>query len=475
MKPAPADPGDTTLERLLNWLPTILTALVLVGAMMLMQTAIVPGGPPLSAIDALFTATAAVTCTGLSVRDPAVGFSGAGQTALIILTLAGALFYMVGGAAIAFRLRDRLDPDRAHATPSLPRLAAGVAITALAIELIAALLMMPLWNVPDFLTGSERFGQRLGWSFFHALSAFCNSGWTLDRGNLQDYRHAMLSHGLIAPLVVLGGLGYPVLRELGCWAGAWIKRIIHGAFSRDGMPSLSRYSKLAIGVTAGLYLVGVVAIMAGQLKPNLDPWLNRQTENRQPPPELTKHRLAGMLADASFTSISARSSAFHVMPLDDSGGGSDWLRPAGRFVLMPLMLIGGTPGGAAGGMTTVALGLILAAVAAALAGRSQTTLFGRPVDTSLVRFALAMLVCWLGLVCLVMFLLSLSEPFPASSLLFTAISSAGNAGQSLDSINMASLTPFGKATVAAAMLLGRVGGLVVMGEMMLSVPDRSAP
>ncbi len=176
---------------------------------------------PISFIDALFTSTSAVCVTGLTVVDTATRYTFLGK--FIILGL-----FQIGGIGVmtitsffgifykeksSFReqsmLRDYLNEDSFDAI--LKSLIKVVMIT-LMIEAIGATFVY--WSLEKNALGSV--SDNLKFSIFHSVSAFCNAGFSTLTDNLYDVRirSNYNVHFWIANLIVLGGIGFPVLLNL---------------------------------------------------------------------------------------------------------------------------------------------------------------------------------------------------------------------------------------------------------------------
>ncbi len=432
------------------------------------------GDGPISWGEALFTATSAVCVTGLVVRDTAHDFTPFGQAVIAALIQLGGLGIIIFGSMLAtllgqslslredMNLREMLNDQPLHRVRSFVRF---IVLMTLGIELIGAAGLYFLWDDPA--GGALSTGQRLGMSLFHSVSAFCNAGFDITGNSLAGYRYSMLSHGVIVPLIVVGGLGFPVLENLFSVARVRMGGLLRYRPVRPGGPGvdltagrLSLHTKIVLTTTACLFLWGVLAIGAGQLMPYLHESMQQGvTAHVDRPGELTAAKLGGVLADASFMSVTSRTAGFNAMPMDE-------LSPAGRFTVMTLMMVGGSPGSTAGGFKTTVIALLALSVVATMRQRPRSEAFGRTIADALVRRAATIGMCYLLLVSLSTLLLCLSEPFTFQSLSFEAVSAATTTGLSLGITP--DLTGFGRGVIIATMFLGRVGPLALLGAMTFS-------
>jgi len=303
-------------------------------------------------------------------------------------------------------------------------------------------------------------------SLFHAVSAFCNAGFDITGHSLVRYRHAMLTHAVILPLIVVGGLGFPALENLFSVMRFKLSGRLRFRPVRPGTPTditagrLSLHTRIVLTATACLYLWGVMTIGAGQLMPYLHESMQQGvTAHADRPDPLTASTVGGILADASFMSVTSRTAGFNAIPMDE-------LQPAGRFGVMTLMMVGGSPGSTAGGFKTTVIALLALSVIATVRQRPRAEAFGRTIADSLVRKAATIGLCYLLLVTVSTMLLCLSEPFTFQALAFEAVSASTTTGLSLGITG--DLTGFGRAVIIAAMFLGRVGPLALLGAMVFS-------
>ncbi|HEY8469568.1 MAG TPA: potassium transporter TrkG, partial [Longimicrobiales bacterium] len=183
--------------------------LVLLGTLLLL---LLPGlyvGERLSLVDALFTATSAICVTGLTVVDVATYFTPAGQAVILLLIQLGGLgiltfttlLILVIGRRISLREEALVGGAEAvlHVEPG--ELVRSIFRYTVLIEVAGALAFWIAW-APDL-------GPiRAVWpAIFHAVSAFCNAGYTVFRGGLAPFAGDPVTQTIFITLVVLGGLG----------------------------------------------------------------------------------------------------------------------------------------------------------------------------------------------------------------------------------------------------------------------------
>lgn len=422
-------------------LPLTFLFIIVLGTMLLKLPVCHPH-TALTWTDALFTSTSAVCVTGLTVRSTAADFSPAGQAVIAGLIQTGGLGIVLFGAMYAWLLSGRLslrervsvrDALEHRSLADVRNFIATVLLSVLVIELIGAAALYALWPAQE----GETPGQRVGHAVFHAISAFCNAGFDLTGSSLTGLRTHATTQVVMALLIVTGGLGFPLLMDLGNWCRV---RLTGGV--RRG---LSLHSKITLLTTLGVHAIGAGAIFGAQAG--------------------VADTGVGLLthaADANFMAISSRTAGFNSVAMTS-------LAPASIVMIAALMFVGGSPGSTAGGTKTTTLGVLVLSVVATIRGRAETEAFGRAIPEALVRRAGAVAVCMIALVLGASVVLCASEQADPAALVFESISAATTTGLSLGVTP--TLSDPGKLIVAATMFLGRVGPLALLGVLVV----RKAP
>jgi trk system potassium uptake protein TrkH len=309
-------------------------------------------------------------------------------------------------------------------------------------ELLGALLLSGLWAD---LPWPERAFQ----SVFHSVSAFCNAGFALTPDSFVGMGPRWQVCWVVTGLIILGGLGFPVLQHLArglphlsWWRG---RRLFHEPRPRA---RLSLSTKLVLTTTGVLLVGGTAAIYLLELT-----GVERGTAPPLP------------LADAWFQSVTFRTAGFNTVNLDA-------LQPATKLLAIGLMFVGASPGSTGGGIKTIVLALSVLGLLSTLRGREHVECAGRTVPFVLVNRALA--IAFLGLASLfsVTILLVIFEQRPGEVLdyLFEAASALGTVGVSaavqLETGQIVSttksLSTASQFVIIVSMFLGRVGPLTLM-------------
>jgi trk system potassium uptake protein TrkH len=459
--------------------PLSFVLLIALGTLLIKLPRATPTAQPINWLDALFTMTSAVCVTGLTVRSTAAGFTPFGQFLIALFIQLGALGILIFGSTLALvlgrslSLRENVTLSRMLQDQPLHRLsrfAIFIVVATLVIELIGAAILYPLWQSDGApLTALQRFG----YSAFHAISAFCNAGFDITGQSLTGYRYTALAHGVIAPLIVLGGLGFPVLDNLFRVSrdrlGRWLRRRPAQGREPGRMPGrLTLHTKLVLTTTAGVYLLSVITLGLGQLQPYMFEAAGvGQTAHVERPGPLNGQRLGQFAADSSFMAVTARTAGFNTVPMSELG-------TAERLSLMTQMVIGGSPGSAAGGARTIVLALLGLSIVGTLRPGKETEAFGRAIPDHLVRQAVTILAFFFALILFSTFLIALAESYPFEKILFEVTSAASTTGLSLGISQDPKLFPFSKWVLVGTMLLGRVGPLTLLGMVLLRQRPRAA-
>ncbi|MGE3190930.1 MAG: TrkH family potassium uptake protein, partial [Vicinamibacterales bacterium] len=330
-----------------------ISALILLGGLLLWLPVSAPPGRSLSLVNALFTATSAVCVTGLVVVDTPHDLSLFGQAVVLVLIQLGGLGYMTISTVLAaafgraITLQERLTLQEAlnvHDLEGLVRFAGTVLKLTLFFELTGATILAVRW------WSDLGPAQAMWFGLFHAVSAFNNAGFALWSDSLVRWNTDVTVNGVISVLIILGGLGFFVINEL--------LRLRHRV-------TMSMHTRLALTSSAVLVVGGTLAILALE-------WHNPGTLGGLAP--------ADRVMAAWFQAVTARTAGFNTLDIAALG-------PATLFLIMALMFIGASPGGTGGGVKTTTFSVTVAALWATVRGDQEPVLFGRRISTETVARA----------------------------------------------------------------------------------------
>lgn len=405
----------------------------------LLATPLAARGEPVAFIDALFTATSAQCVTGLTVVDTGSRFSLFGQSVILALIQVGGLgittfsVYLFIYLRIGVGAKGRwiINETLMH-TPvgSWRELIRGIVVLTLVIEALGAALLALV------LVPRQGFWPGLYSALFHSISAFCNAGFSLFPDSLVGFRDDPLVNTTVMALIVLGGIGFLVIRELLAWLKGW-----RGRGRRPARISL--HGKIVLVTSAILIVCG--ALLIGLLERG--------------------NALTGMsfmegFWISIFQSVSSRTAGFNSVDLSV-------LSAPTLFLVMFLMFVGASPGSAGGGVKTTCLALFFAVFYNRLKGNPHVSLFHRTIPDELITKALALVLLAAILIgCALFALLVVQSPDPAHenpreflAYAFEAVSAFGTVGLSMGMT--AKLNTTGKGIIILLMFVGRVGLLTL--------------
>ncbi len=375
--------------------------------------------------DALFTATSAVTVTGLVVFDIGTSLTPFGQGVLMVLMQLGGLGLMTFAVAILAALglqmglpsqmvlRDDLSQTSLQ---GLRRLVWIVVRVVFAVE-IAGAALLALVFVPAL-------GWRDGlWSAaFHAVSAFNNAGFQLSPDGLSRWVANPVVNLVVPGLFILGGLGYSVVWEVA---------------TKRGWRRWSFHTKLMLAGTAALILWGVGAFAVLE-------WNNPRT--------LGPLDVPTRLMAAWFQGVTPRTAGFNTV---DIAG----LHESTTIMMISLMLIGAGSASTGGGIKVTTFIVLILATVAFFRRRTQLNAFGRSLGLEEVFKAMALTTISMGVVGFGAFAILIGHDGEFLDIVFELCSAFGTVGLSRGETGR--LDDWGRGVIMAAMFLGRVGPLTL--------------
>ncbi|MCS6847805.1 MAG: potassium transporter TrkG [Anaerolineae bacterium] len=417
-----------------------LALLALTGSFLMMLPG-VGSSRPLQVNEAVFTAISALSVTGLTVIAPGRDLTVFGQIVLLALIQVGGVGFMVL-AVLVYRLigRQMSLEDRMALRDSLGLLSLTeiVVLTrrvfkvVLLIELIGAILLWLHWRA--ILPLSE--WDVIRYALFHAVSAFCNAGFDLFSG-LPQFPDGVPNDGItltiFAILIVIGGLGIPVVADLISWPRA---------------RTLSLHTRLTLFIVLWLNLTGALSMFLAET-------LTAGT--------LTDVPVGQRFGLSLFQVISARTAGFSGVPHLEA------LSPGAHLTLIGLMFVGSAPASMGGGITTGTFLAMLISMWSYVRGFPAARALGRTIGQETVRRAGAVLTVSLVVVITATYLIAISHSdITLLEALFEVVSAFATCGLSLGITG--SLTLFGQVVIMLVMFWGRLGALTVVAA--LAMPRR---
>jgi potassium uptake TrkH family protein len=420
--------------------------LCLTGSLLLMMPKANHAG--ISFTDAFFTSTSAVCVTGLVVVDTGSHFTPFGQVLILILIQLGGIgimtftsvfvFFFKGGTSFQ-NLIIMGDLASENKFANVFNTLLKIVVFTLLIEAAGAVLIY--FNLTD--PGLSVPGGRLFFSVFHSISAFCNAGFSNLSQSLSDihFRFNYPLHLVIALLIILGGLGFPVAINIYSYLKNWIKQWMPKTKAKQLIYSPARIISLNTRIVA---VTSLVLVLAGTLSFYLLEFNNT----------LSEHQGIGKLVTAFFGAVTPRTAGFNSV---DTGN----LHLPTIALVIVLMWIGASPASTGGGIKTSTIALAVLNVMSIVRGRSRINFYRREISSLSVNRAFAIIVLSLLVIGSSAFLLTLTEPGKAfSDLIFEVVSAFSTVG--LSTGITADLTPAGKYVIILTMFVGRVGTLTLL-------------
>jgi len=423
-------------------LPIVFFVLVISIGSILLHSRMSQAGYQTSWTDAIFTATSAACVTGLSVVDVGSRLNGIGQTVILLLIQVGGLGIMSFTSLAFYLWRQRISlTDRMAVGQSLlhdptfhlGKFLARIVVWTFLIEAIGAVLIYFL--APTAVTPFS--------AVFHAVSAFCNAGFSLQNDSLISWRGNPGINLVFMALIILGGLGFSVIVELQSQAASRLRLGRTGSHGK-----INWYSHIVIKTSLYLVLAGWVGIYFAEFV----------GYNRHLP-------VGESLIAALFQSVTSRTAGFNTLEIGRMTNMS-------LVIMILLMFIGGAPGSCAGGIKVTTFRALIAFIMAQARGRRQTVIGKYALDDKTLNNSLVLCVFAGAIVIVGIFLLNMTEggdmPHPQTrglflEIVFETVSAFGTVG--LSTGLTAKLTVTGKYIVMALMFIGRLGPLVFLAAM----------
>ncbi|WP_262245315.1 TrkH family potassium uptake protein [Parapedobacter soli] len=444
--------------------PTILfvisfLVLILVGTLLLMLPKTTTG-PPLPFVDALFMATSAVCITGLATVDIATRFTEFGHTIILILIQLGGLgimtftgffgYFFSGGFSYKNQLMYSEFLGQNKVASVINTLLKIIFIT-LFFEVLGAVFIFFSTEATAF----KSYGDRVFFAVFHAVSAFCNAGFTTASGGLSQaaFRFNYEMQVVLSLLFILGGLGFGIVFNtytfIKRWAVNIFLRIFHGKPYTHRAWVISFNTRLIMWVTLILVVFSTAATFVLEYNHTLaahDTWW-------------------GKLAAAFFTGNSARAAGFSVA--DASSFSMPMLATA-----IFLMWVGTSPGSTGGGVKTTTFAVALLNIVSLAKGKDKLEIFGRKISSDSVSKAFAIIaLSFLAVGTTLVGLAITDSHLGFMSIALESFSAYATCGLSLGITPQ--LSAAGKVIIICSMFIGRVGLLTLLVALVKNTRNRS--
>ncbi|WP_420933920.1 TrkH family potassium uptake protein [Alteromonas sp. A081] len=397
--------------------------IILVGTAVLM----LPGMSvtPISWIESFFTATSAVTVTGLVIVDTGSTFTVLGQTVIAILIQIGGLGLMTFavvtlialGGKISFLQQSAIKEafNQTNLT-TLVSTAKSVLAFAFIVEFIGFSILSIYW------LQEKTWADALFHAFFYTVSAFNNAGFALSPDSLSAYVGDPVINLTITGLFIIGGLGFSVWLEL---------------LKKRTWQTLSVYTKTMVSGTVVINVIALVLIY----------WIEKNNVNT----------LAALDANSTFwaswfQAVTPRTAGFNTLDIAS-------LEDATTTLMLLLMFIGGGSMSTASGIKVVTFIVLLLATVNYLRRGPAPTLYGKAITDDTVKKALAFTLISAGITWIAIFGLLITEEADFLDVVFEVVSALGTVGLSRGITGELSQT--GEVIIILLMYMGRLGPLTI--------------
>ncbi len=427
--------------------------IILVGAICLMfPTATVSG---ISFIDALFTSTSAVCVTGLVIAETATYFTPIGQFIILFLIQIGGLGIMTFTSYFSYYFRgessyeNQLMIQEMTGTNKIVEVFGALKRVLLLTFIIEAMGAIVLYFS---LTGNTiaDVSEKMNFAVFHAISAFCNAGFSIVEQNLANpglvYEYDIQL--TISFLIILGGLGFPILYTF--WT--YFKQVIIGHYvlrRKAHSVWIINLNTRIIGITTlFLLLFGTVS------------YYIMEYDN-----VLKNFDGVGKWVASFFASVTARTAGFNSI---------DYAQLTFPAVILSyfLMWVGASPASTGGGVKTSTFAISMLNSFSIARGKKNIEAFGREITDFTVKRAYSQVFLSIIAIGISITLVSSFDPLVSlKSVIFECISAFGTVGLSMGIT--ADLSPASKLVLVLTMYVGRVNLLTLMAAMVRQVRFRN--
>lgn len=393
-------------------------------------------------IDALFTATSAVCVTGLTVIDISKELTLFGQIVLIILIQIGGLGIMSISAIVLLfsvnkgSVQDRIRTLEMFNTQNKDIIRSTIKVIFLAtflIEFVGAISLFTVFNNDS----SAKLGEKIFSSLFHSISAFCSAGFSLYENSMHRYSNNITITTTIGLLIILGGIGYPVILTV---FFAIKNKIMGKRYIIDTQTSIVLFT------TFVLLLFGFIFIFFNEYYGALKDMPLREK-----------------ILVSAFQSISPRTGGYETISYNS-------MNSVTIGMVIFLMFVGASPSGTGGGVKTTTLFVFVASIITAISNRPFIVVGGRKIKESAINKSVAIFTLAMVISAFAALLIFYIDGYKVMTpVLFEAVSALSTTGLSLGITP--SLSIWSKIIVMFLMFIGRIGYLTLF--MSVGSIDRS--
>ena len=407
----------------------------------------------ISFIDALFTATSATCVTGLVSVPFSETFTLSGQLIVLFLIQTGglgvitittffAVFFTQGFTVNSeYIIKDIISGNRSS---KLISLVTRIITVTIIMELAGAALIY-IYTAPHL---EMEEWNKIYFSVFHSISAFCNAGFSTMPQNLAE--PALVNIGplylIISVLIIFGGIGFPIFSNILKITAHRIRQVYmyirYRKFTRF-VREWDMNSIIVIRTTAILIVAGMTYLLLFEWNGILSQFSNEDK-----------------IIQAFFNSVTPRTAGFNS--IDTSA-----LKAVTLYMVLIFMWIGGAPQSTAGGIKVTTFALMIRNAVQLVRGSDRVEFYGREISALSVTRAFATVVFSLLTILAAQIILVKTNPdIEPLKLFFEAVSAIGTVGLSMGVTE--ELLPTGKIVITILMFAGRVGVVTLLSAFIRS-------
>lgn len=387
-------------------------------------------------IDALFVSTSSTCVTGLVTVTPASQFTLFGQVVILLLIQIGGLGFMTFISVLLLFMRAKLDfkeklllKDALNKEDfqGVGRYIKSIILYTFCFEIIGFFLIFTQ------LYQGENVALEAFQSLFLSISAFCNAGIDiLGPSSLMIYQSNIVINLTVSALIIMGGIGFAVWFDF-----ASNSRLFHHFKKKNDFfrRRLRINTRIVLIMTAILISSGTVLIFL--------------TEYNNALAELS---LFDKIQASFFNSVTLRTAGFFTIDYSI-------LKDATKLVMIVFMLIGGSPGGTAGGMKTTTFFLLIYAMVSLVNERNKIRVFKREVALSNIIKAFVIFFMYMSIILIGAFTITLIDNYSFIDILFEVVSALATVGLSIGITSSLSLGS--KIIIIVLMFIGRLGPITI--------------
>ncbi len=428
-----SQPAQTLFSRFRNHPAKMIlisfATIILLGTVFLSLPIASSSGKSIGIVNATFTATSATCVTGLTVADTGTAFSLFGKIVILLLLQIGGLGIMTFSTALIMLFGKRMSLGGQSLMQgvldntiqqNMTKLIKAIFLTTITFELIGAILLFS-----RFQAEFSSIKTALWYSVFHAVSGFCNAGFSFYSDSFSRFQGDIIFNFTIIGLIICGGIGFSVLVDL--------KNIIK---NKKPLKFLSLHSKVVISVTLFLIIIGTILTFGFEYSNMFSQMPIRK----------------GILASL-FQSVTTRTAGFNTIDISK-------INYATALWMMVLMFIGASPGSTGGGIKTTTFALMILSVISIIRGRDDVEVYKNSISQKVTKKVIALIAISISILITMILILCISEAGARFvEILFEAFSAFGTVGLSMGLTSK--LTIIGRLSIIILMYLGRVGPLTI--------------